>query len=173
MTQKYLIPSEASPEVLEQIKARYMNYESVGSIAKAFNMSPATLLYWSKKYWHKERELQKIKSLQEFLDAKKINLAKISDYSITIMTRSLEALAMRKEAPTVKEAETASRVLSTIDHITRLDSNQPTEITEEKPANVVEIQEKLKLDPFYTEGKEQNEEVIEDVKEITYEKDAR
>ena len=45
-----------------------------------------------------------------------------------------------------------THIVSEIDKILRLDEGEPTDIiAEHKPATIIELQEKLKRDPFYIE----------------------
>ena len=72
--------------------------------------------------------------------------------TIIVLTRALQSLAKREDAPTVSEAKSAASILDVLDKITRLDAGTPTDIiTEEKVVTVGELQKRISVDPFAKE----------------------
>lgn len=134
---------------LEEAKAMFMEYYNITEIAKKVKLPRTTIDHHAKKKWELERELNKAELYQALTDSKKFDFTKMTKSAITVMARALEDLATRQRAPNVHEAKKASEILDILDKITRLDDNKPTDIiANEKPATVIEVREKLRLDPF-------------------------
>jgi len=140
-----------TPEEMDKIKEAYLNHMQPSTIARKFNVNRTTLYNYIKKSWRQERDLIEIKHIQEFTNSKKPILTRLSESSIIIISRALEKLASRKEAPTVMEARTATTIFKEVDTILRLDDGRPTDIIEEKLASVKEIKKRMELDPFLIE----------------------
>ena len=89
----------------------------------------------------------------------------MSNASIIIMTRALQELAKRDQPPSIAEAKRATEILESLDKISRLDENKPTEITEERPITTVELKERLSIDPFSGVTEEVDYKELPDAKE--------
>ena len=155
--------SDLTPTEQEVAKQRYMEYQSVASIAEELNVSRTTLQYHVKTYWEQERELLKAELFSRFTATKRSKFIEMSESSINIISKALKALAHRGEPPTTREAKDAVNILEALDKITRLDDGRPTEITEEKVMDMDEIHSIATLVPFKPRL------VGEDVEEAEYE----
>lgn len=133
-------------EILTQAKQLYLEGTPVIQIAKKLDIPRTTLQNHVKKTWKREKELR---DWDAFVNDKRGHLTTMSDSSIIIIKRALEALAIRKIAPSVMEAKKATEIFETLDKMLRLDEGKATDIIEEKPANIIDIQKKISLDPFY------------------------
>ena len=140
--------NDLSQEEKDDAKARYMEYQSVASIAEEFNLARTTLQYHVKKSWETERELLKAELFSQFTKTKRAKSIEMSEASIRIISKSLQALASRAEAPTTREAKDATVILEALDKITRLDDGRPTDIIEEKVMDMNEIHSIATMVPF-------------------------
>ena len=151
--------NELSKQEQDAAKARYMEYQSVASIADDLGVPRTTIQYHAKTHWEAERELLKAELFSKFTSTKRTKFIEMSEASIKIITRSLQNLVERNEAPTTREARDATIILEALDKITRLDDGRPTEITEEKVMDMNEIQAIASLVPFKPKLAEPIEEV--------------
>jgi hypothetical protein len=141
--------NKVDPKLIEQAKERYFNDESVSSIARDLGVNRLTIQNYVNKSWKEEKALMAAELFQELARSKKSQFVKMTQSAIKVLTRALENMANRDEAPTVREAKDVSSVMEALDKITRLDEAKPTEIiANEKPITVIELKEKLSVDPF-------------------------
>lgn len=142
----YSVPADK----LESAKALYLAYEPLSEIARKLNVSKTSLHYHAQRYWNQEREMLKAELFQTMTEAKKTQFTSMTASTIKIMERALHELSRREKPPTILEAAKASEIMATLDKITRLDEDQPTDIisSREKPITVEALRKKLALDPF-------------------------
>jgi len=141
-----------SKKLLEEAKEKYMTYKSINSISKELDIPRSSLSHYVNKEWRLERDLARTEVVSQLAASKRQDFTTMTQSIITIMSRSLQHLAKRDTPPTTKEAMDAANILDKLDKITRLDNGDPTEILrDEKPATIIEIKEKLALDPFSEE----------------------
>ena len=140
--------TELTPEEIEDAKNMYLEHYSVAEIARKYDVGRTSMSYHANKKWKAEKEMMKSELFSRFTATKKESFTRMSSASIKVVTRALQALAERSEAPTVREAKDATAILEALDKITRLDDGNPTDIIAEKPANIKDIRAKLLLDPF-------------------------
>lgn len=141
---------ELSEKEQQECKDLYMDYCSVSEIARKYNVSRTGMSYHANKYWNDEREMTKAALFSQFTDTKRTNFIKMSQSAIQIITKSLQALAQRGAPPTVQEAEKATKILESLDKITRLDDGNPTDIVAEKPMSFKDIDAIAQMNPFNT-----------------------
>jgi len=151
---------ELDERLIEKARNSYMEYLPVAVIARELGLNRASVQYYVNKQWKAERELMKADLFTQLQEAKKADFSSMILSSTKIIKRCLESMANREEAPTTREAKNVAEVLEKIDKILRLDQGNPTEITEEKPADPAEIRKRLNMDPF------QEEAIEADYKEI-------
>lgn len=145
MDQKELIDKDK----LAIAKDRYMKYESVASIAKDLGLVRTSVQNWVNKEWKAERELARAELFEDVAKAKKVQFVKLTESAIVVLSRALESLAKSEENISMREARDVAAIMESLDKITRLDENRPTEIhSQEKVVTVVELKEKLRVDPF-------------------------
>lgn len=152
--------TKISERKLAKAKALYMDYETVSEVSRQTGIARSTVSFHVKKEngWEYERNISRAELLDQMQTARKADFAKMTGSTIIVLKRALQTLAERADPPSVQEAKGAASILDILDKITRLDDGNPTDIiASEKPATVIEIREKLKLDPF------------QEVKEIEYE----
>ena len=135
-------------------KSRFMEYDNIKDIAKDLNVPRTTLNYHANTYWSPEREMLKAELYTKFSSTKRTNFIKMSQSAMKIITKSLDNLVNRNEAPTTREAKDAVTILESLDKITRLDDGSPTEITGEKVMEYKDIKAIANLIPFKTKDKE-------------------
>lgn len=150
--------TKVSQDILEKAKERYMEYESIANISRDLNIPRTSIQNYVNKEWKAERELARTELFQELSKAKKAHFVKLTQSAIIVLSRALDNLAKQEAPPTVKEAKDVSAVMEALDKITRLDDATPTEIiSQEKVITVMDLKEKLKVDPFLTFDKDENE----------------
>lgn len=149
----------------KEFKRRYLEGESVNSLAEEFRVKRTSAQYYANKEWKQEKALMRAELFQKFSEDKKENFIKMSNASIIIMTRALQELAKRDQPPSIAEAKRATEILESLDKISRLDENKPTEITEERPITTVELKERLSIDPFSGVTEEVDYKELPDAKE--------
>lgn len=162
------LPQEEQDIRLARARKLYLEYKSVSEIAREVELPRSTLNHHIKRHWDHERKMCKAELFDALVDSKKVDFGKMTQASITVMTRALQDLATRDRSPNVHEAKKACEILDLLDKITRLDDGNPTDIiATEKPATIIEIKEKLALDPFQDEEEEEEIEFkeLEHVKE--------
>ena len=145
------------------MKQMYMEYKSISSIARAFNVVRSTVSWHiNSNGWQAERKLNESEVFSSFSDSKKVDFVKMTQSATQIMARSLEELATRREPPTINEATRAADILKTLDNILRLDDGKPTDIVEntDKPIDGKELKKRLKVDPFTDIEEEDDDEKI-------------
>jgi len=146
---KAKLPQKEQERRLLEAKLLFMKYLSVTEIARQVELPRTTINHHVKKHWEHERALAKAELFNALADSKKVDFSRMTQSAIKVMARSLEELANRDRSPNVHEAKKAGEILDILDRITRLDDSSPTEIiANEKPATIIEVREKLKLDPF-------------------------
>jgi len=157
---------DLTPSQWEWVKDQFMDYVSITAMADELGVDKSALWHRITKTnkWGVERDMMKAELFKQFSEAKKTNFIKMSEYSIKIISKSLEHLAKREEAPTTREAKDATVILEALDKIGRLDDGKPTEITEEKVVDFDEIHKIAALSPF-KENKEEDEEIKRDDEE--------
>ena len=143
--------TELSEEDQLKAKEMYLEYGSVTDIAKRYNVLRTSISYYANKKWKADRDLLRADLFASFNELKRATFTKMSESAIKVMTKALQHIAEREEAPTMREAKDVSAILESLDKITRLDEGKPTDIIQEKSDSIVEIQRKLNLDPFYTQ----------------------
>lgn len=148
-------------KLLEKAKRMYMEYVPVTKIAEELKINRTSIHHYVDSYWKEEREINRLELLDYMTSGKKKDLMSMTGSSIKIIARALEDLSKRDEPPSIREAAKVSEILSALDKITRLDENRPTEITSDQPFTVVEIREKLLLDPFSQPKEVEFEEIKE------------
>lgn len=143
---------ELDDGLLEEARIRYMRYESVRSISLTLNIPRSTITYHIKKVWELNRELEKADLFNQVISSKQVDFTKMTQAAITIMSKAMQALAVRTTPPSLNEAKQAGDILATLDKITRLDEGSATDIisNQDKPITIVEIQKKIAADPFST-----------------------
>ena len=137
---------------LKKAKEMFMNFEQVSKIARELKISRSSLDHHVKKPdgWELERNLRSAELFEQLNSSKKQDFTRMTQATIDILSKSLVNLSKRDRPPTMQEATAAAKILETLDRITRLDDGNPTDIiANEKPATVIEIQKKLKVDPFH------------------------
>jgi len=148
---------------LETIRQLYFEYKSISEIARAFDVARATITWHiNSNGWTAARKLAESEVFSSFDDAKKVDFIKMTQSAVTIMSRSLQHLATRADAPSINEATRAADILKTLDNILRLDDGTPTDIIEntEKPLDDKELKKKLSADPFANLKEEEKDEKI-------------
>lgn len=135
---------------LAQAKKLYMDYTPLSQIEIATGIPKSSFRYHIEKYWRAEREYKKAELFEALTDAKKAEFTSITQTTIKILKKSLEALANRPNPPTMQEAAKAADIMNVLDKITRLDKGDPTDIisNEEKVIEIVDLKKKLAQDPF-------------------------
>jgi hypothetical protein len=134
---------------LAAAKERYLKYEPVAVIAKDMGIARTSLQNWVNREWKAERELARAELFEDVAKVKKVQFVKLTENAITVLSRALETLAKSQDNITMKEARDVAAIMESLDKITRLDENKPTEIhSQEKVVTVVELREKLRVDPF-------------------------
>ena len=147
---------------LVRAKELYMSHRTLKEISKDLDMPYKTVQFHAAK-WKKDRELMTNELLRELTENKKTLLNSLVGNSLECLDRAIAELKNRKTPPTIREARWIATIVTELDKITRLDEGNPTDIiAEHKPATVIELQEKLKRDPFYVEDA--------NFREITHEK---
>jgi hypothetical protein len=136
------------PLVLEKARKAYMDYIPVTEIARELGLNRNSLQYHVDKKWRDDREISRIELLDYMLAGKKKDIMSMTNSSIKIIARALKDLADSAEPPSIRDAAKISGILETLDKITRLDDNKPTEIISDQALTTVEIRKKLMLDPF-------------------------
>lgn len=144
MTVKSIVPEK----MLEEAKRMFMEYRSLREISIQLAVPRTTLQYHATNYWNYEREMQKSEMFKAFSDQKKVTMTKLSESSLKLMVRALEAAADSDREPTLREAQQTAMILESIDKILRLDDGKPTDITESRPTTLIELKKRLSLDPF-------------------------
>lgn len=144
--------SDLTKKQQEFAKEKYMEYQSIASIAKELDVPRTTIQYHANKYWDVEREMMKAELFQQFSSTKKQHFIEMSQKAMHIISKSLSHLAARDNPPTPREAKDATTILEALDKITRLDDGKPTEITEEKVMELKDIEAIAELVPFKTKG---------------------
>ena len=164
--------ADMTPKEQEEVKALFMEYESLSEISRIWNLPRTTLSYHANKKannWSVERELNKAQLFSQFNATKKSSFIKMSNSIIKVMTRAISHLADRDTPPSTREAKDVTVMLESLDKITRLDDGSPTEITGEKVMEMKDIKDIVNLVPF--SKKEEDEAIyIEEVKNKTEEK---
>ncbi len=139
--------------ILKVAKSRYMNYDPVTVISKDLGVSRTSIQYHVSEHWKAEREKCKSDLLNEISANKKAKIYEISDMSLNLIKEAFREIKERGCAPTAQEARNIMTVLNDLDKIIRLDDGQPTDIIgNTKPATIIELREKLALDPFSVEN---------------------
>ena len=139
---------------LKKAKKLYMAYHSVSECARQANLPRSTISSNVKKEggWEYERDLLRTELLSQVTASRAADFANMTSATIVVLTRALQSLAKREDAPTVSEAKSAASILDVLDKITRLDAGTPTDIiTEEKVVTVGELQKRISVDPFAKE----------------------
>lgn len=162
-----LSPTRHDEVIIEKAKEMYMNFSPITNIAKALNIPRTTIQNYVMKSWKQERIIFSGELLSEIANNKKAMLTQIAGKSIDLIVKSLDDLS-KKSTLSAFEANTLANIFEKLDRILKLDAGDPTEIiANTKPATVLEIQERLKLDPFLIEEadileEEENEEDTDD-----------
>lgn len=150
--------TKVNAELLEKAKERYMEYDQISNISRDLNIPRTSLQNYVNKEWKAERELARSELFQELSKAKKAHFVKLTQSAIVVLARALDAVATQQTPPTVKEAKDVAAVMEALDKITRLDDASPTEIiSQEKVITIVDLKEKLRVDPFLTFDEDKNE----------------
>ena len=139
---------------LKKAKKLYMEYYSVSECARQTGLPRSTISSNVKKEggWEYERDLLRTELLSQVTASRAADFANMTSATIIVLTRALQSLAKREDAPTVSEAKSAASILDVLDKITRLDAGTPTDIiTEEKVVTVGELQKRISVDPFAKE----------------------
>lgn len=164
-SQKQNTKPRANLAELEKCKKLFMDYVPISQIAQVVGIPRSTISYHAKKDWQVERDLVKAQLFQSLTDSKKVDFTRMTQSAITIMGKALQAMSVRPDPPTLREAQMAADVLNTLDKITRLDEGSATDIVanQEKAMTIETVQQKIALDPFaiktvgYKEIEENNE----------------
>lgn len=159
--------TELTENELETAKEMYMEGVSVLDIANKLDVARTSLSYHVNKKWKPELELMRADLFARFSRSKRTSFIKMSSAAMKVMARALQELADREEPPTVREAKGASDILEALDKITRLDDGNPTDIIAEKPASIIDIEHKLRLDPFYTPSEEIEDAEVKELNQNT------
>jgi hypothetical protein len=137
------------PDIKQKAKELYFANASHTAIAKECDVARSTVTTWVNKGWREEREIKRLEDLNDFFLSKKHEYVDISAKIVNSLKGYAEYLVTKPSPLTEKEAKTAVEILDKLDKQTRLDENRPTEITNaEKPVTIIELKEKLKVDPF-------------------------
>lgn len=136
----------------DEFKKRYLSGESILGLCKEFGVKRGSAQYYVNKEWKAEKELLRTELFKSFGEAKKQDFVEMSQSSIVIMKRALEDLARRGTPPTIMEAKRATEILESLDKITRLDENKPTEIRENTVVTTEDLRKRLSVDPFAIEA---------------------
>lgn len=145
------------PELLSKAKDRYMEYDAISSISGDLGIPRTSLQNYVNKEWKAEREFARTELFQELSKAKKAHFVKLTQSAIVVLARALDAVAKQQTPPTVKEAKDVAAVMEALDKITRLDAATPTEIiSQEKVITILDLKEKLRVDPFMSFSDEEN-----------------
>jgi hypothetical protein len=138
--------------IQEEIRNRYLSYETVSSISERYEIPRTSLDYHVKQRWHQERELLRSELFASFAAGKQAEFVNLSNSSLKILERGLAFLENRAEPPSVREMGQVSKIFESLDKIMRLEAGDPTSITAEKPLSIKEIKAQLKsADPFNKE----------------------
>lgn len=149
-----------SEKDLATMKMMYMDYVPANRIASKFKVARSTVQYHISNGWKVERDMSKAEMFANLSESKKVDLAAMTERTLSIIKKAIIALDERNEPPTMQEAEKAKNILDSIDKITRLDDGNPTDIlsNQDKPMSASELKKKLRLDPFFQESEEDGNE---------------
>ena len=149
---------------LKDMRQSYMEYVPVTVIAEKYNVARSTVMHHVNKGWEEQRGLRRAELYRNLTDSKQVDFNQITTNTITVLKKSLANLASRNDAPTLKEALDASKILDILDKITRLDEGKPTDIigNNDRPIEIIELKKRIALDPFAIE----EETVIHNPKEV-------
>lgn len=146
-------------EKLEQARLMYMNYKSVPEISIETGLNPRSIRYHVDNSWSKARSVEQTKFFEYIADNKKVQLVNITDRALAIIENCVRELAA-KPVVKVAEARMVADILEKIDKILKLDEGKATNIsTVAAPSSVIELKQRLKIDPFIQLGNE-NEEIV-------------
>jgi hypothetical protein len=136
----------------EDIRSRYLSYETVSSISDRYDIPRTSLDYHVKQRWYQERELLRSELFANYAAGKQAEFVGLSNSSLSILRKGFEALADREDPPSVREMGQVAKIFETLDKIMKLDAGDPTSITAEKPLSIKEIKQELGIiDPFNKE----------------------
>ena len=135
--------------IQDDIRNRYLSYETVSSISDRYDIPRTSLDYHVKQRWFQEREMLRSELFANYAAGKQTDFVGLSNNSLSILKKGFEALAEREEPPTVREMGQVAKIFETLDKIMKLDAGDPTSITAEKPLSIKDIKQELGLiDPF-------------------------
>lgn len=146
--------SKLDESVVLKARQLYMDFIPVSDIALKLNVPRTTIQNYVNKEWRAERIIFSNELLSEIADNKKAMLTKVAGKSVDLIIKALNDLS-KKESLSAFEANVLANLFEKLDRILKLDAGNPTEIlANTKPATVVEIQNRLKMDPFLLEDAE-------------------
>lgn len=133
-----------------QAKELYFKHKGATFIAKSLGLNRTQVQNWISQSWKEERYLHEIETFEEFKSKKTPQLMEILDKSGDIILRFLKDLLERQEPIKPWEMNYVFKAQESVDKIYRLETNKPTEITQEnKQMDAVELVKKIKAaDPF-------------------------
>ena len=140
------------------LKQKYMEGYSINQLAKEFGLISQSLGYYVRSHgWDEERRLRRAELFRQFSDTKKAAFTEIYMDGTALLRSAIEDAKREylKGKLSIKEklslAKQISDVISQLDKIQRLDAGSPTDIKEERPFVVKDIEARLRVDPFYQE----------------------
>lgn len=143
-----------SEEEIEKARSLYLAHKGAKEVAEIIGVPRETIQYYVNKYWKKERQLESQNILCDISTTKRDQLLEISGMSLSIIKNSLTDLAKRDRPLTAFEARTVAALFGELDKILKLDQGSPTDIiASTKPATIIELKERLGLDPFFNDIK--------------------
>jgi len=161
---------------VEEMRQLYMDFTSVTEIAQRMKLPRSTVQNYVNKGWREARTTFSNELLAEVSANKKVMVTKLAGKSLSLILKAVGDLE-KKESLSAFEANVLANLFEKLDKILKLDAGNPTDIlATTKPATIVEIQEKLKLDPFLIEEgtiieEENNEESDNDTLNINLVRD--
>lgn len=150
--------SQLSTSIQQEIKDKYMEGYSSTYISTEYDLIRQSVEYVIRqKGWKEQRRLMRAELFQQFSDTKKSAFTSIYLDSTELLRIAIKDVLkeIKKDDMSVdaklKMARDVSGVIRELDKIQRLDDGMPTEIREERPFAITDLQKRLREDPFYKE----------------------
>ena len=150
--------TQLAPEVQAEIKQKFMEGYSTIQLANDYNLVRQSLDWLvGNRNWREQRRLMRAELFQNFSDTKRSAFTGIYLDGTTLLRNAIRDSLKEYEQGnlTIKEklemAKKISEVIKELDKIQRLDEGKPTDIIEEKPFAVEDLQRRMRNDPFYQE----------------------
>ena len=145
------LPGASQPTIRTEVMSMYLYGHTIKEISEKYDISPATLTSWVKKYkWDNLREEVLVDVHREGIRPFANKASMLSRQGIEILTDQLKKLQLSGKELKISEMKALTEMIVNLYKIGNIEQGKPTEITQQQSMREMKLELKkiIRDDPF-------------------------